>query len=171
MSRLALAILAGSLTSAAALAEDVLTMPIERRPVVHGIAAKYPLDRGVVADPQVIFASGFENGFQGFTSFRHKQNCSVRKDAEVAHSGGACAEITATRGRDEGGGLRYKWQAGPGTVYFRFYCKFHKDTVRPHHFVSLTATAPDYRPGGRAGLRRTGVDSYVQYAKWCDAFL
>jgi len=121
-----------------------------------GIASRYPMDAGIAADPKVIFASGFENKYQGWT--RPGANCAVSTDKQVVHSGKACSEISANRGKDEGSSVTYKLPGGRGVdrLHLRFYCKFHVDTVMPHHFVKLRGMEKGRRYPTGAGKRPKG---------------
>ncbi|GAH59978.1 unnamed protein product [marine sediment metagenome] len=128
----------------------------EHAEVKQGLASKYPGDKGIENDASVIFASGFEDGFEKWTRFRNRQGVKIVSDGAVVHSGSACAEITAIRGKDSGGDVGYNLAAGVNQLYMRFYCKFDKDTVGVHHFVNMGGNSKDYRPGGHAGQRPHG---------------
>ncbi len=118
-----------------------------------GIAAKYPGDVGIERDPAVIFASGFESGFDGWTR-TNARILTIVPDATLAHSGGACCQATATRGEDTGGEIAYVLPKGVDELYLRFYCRFHPDTCWPHHFVKIRALAPGF--DGDAGKAPPG---------------
>ncbi len=138
-----------------------LTLPVvvfssEQAEVEQGLAAKYPCDKGIESDPAVIFASGFEDGFEKWTRFRNRPVVKIVSDEAIVHSGSASAEITATRGKDSGGDVGYNLAAGVNQLYMRFYCRFHKDTVGVHHFVNMGGNSKDYSPGGHAGQRPQG---------------
>jgi len=118
-----------------------------------GIAARYPGDQGIERDPAVIFASGFESGFEGWTR-PNKRICAIVQDQALAHSGGACLQATATRGQDTGGETAYVLPKGVDQLYLRFYCRFHPETCWPHHFVKIRALAPGF--DGNAGTAPPG---------------
>jgi hypothetical protein len=141
-------------SSASVLAAD------ERGPLPdrdNGIASGYVNDVGIGKDPTVIYATSFENGITGGLK-KLRSGVVILNDPSIARTGSACAQITATRGEDSGGDLRYTWQQGVGQCFVRFYCRFHEDTVTPHHFVNLGGHMPTYkyRWGGSAGLRPPG---------------
>jgi hypothetical protein len=122
-----------------------------------GLAAKYPGDKGIEKNPAVIFASGFEEGFDGWTEY--KENISVIvKDPDIVHSGSACLQSTATRGKDTGGDVVFRFPRPVDQLYLRFYCRFHKDTVMPHHFVKLRAIPRGFWPN--AGRRPPGDKAF-----------
>ncbi len=123
----------------------------------NGIASGFVADRGIERHRSVIFATGFENGIDdGLKKLR--KGVVILRDPRIARTGKACAQITATRGKDTGGDLQYTWRDGVEQCFVRFYCRFHKDTVTPHHFVNISAHTPTYkyRWGGGAGLRPPG---------------
>lgn len=121
-----------------------------------GIAAQYPHDRGIEGHPSVIFASDFENEFRGWTRWKKGGIHEIVADGAIAHSSGKCLRATATRGKDTGGDCVFKLPKAVDKIHLRFYCKFHTDTVIPHHFVKLRAHAPTARLGGNAGKRPKG---------------
>ncbi len=123
----------------------------------EGLAARYPGDIGIEKDPEVIFASGFEDGI-------HKPLKSDRKgvvvldNQRIAFSGKSCIRITATKNIDEGGDLKLQWAKGVDECYMRVYVRFDKNTLMPHHFINLSGHTAEYkyRWGGGAGLRPSG---------------
>jgi hypothetical protein len=123
-----------------------------------GLAAKYPGDKGIEKDSAVIFATGFEpeNKLAGFTTLRAPQTITINSEPKFVHSGENSAQVTATRGKDSGGALIYRWEKGVDRLYFRFYCRFHEDTCHPHHFVNIGACAPGRETEGHAGERPKG---------------
>lgn len=124
-----------------------------------GIASRYPGDEGIAEDPDVIYATGFEEGLTG--GLRKKRaGVVILEDAEVAHRGVRCARITATRGKDTGGDLIYTWEPGLERCFARVYVKFHKDTVTPHHFIGMGGRGPNYRWVGGAGHRPPGDSNF-----------
>ena len=125
--------------------------------VEEGLAAKLPGDTAIERAPAVIFASGFENGFAGWSNFDPRVSVIVN-DAALAHSGRSCAQTTATRGRDTGGDVVYNFPKGVDRLYLRFYCRFHPDTVMPHHFVKIRAIHGNYWPN--AGTRPPGDKAF-----------
>ncbi len=122
-----------------------------------GIATRYTSDQGIEKDPDVIFASGFENGIQEPLKISRKGVVAL-EDSKVAYSGQSCIQITATKDVDEGGDLKLRWAKGVDQCYLRVYVRFDKDTLMPHHFINLAGHTPTYRFrwGGGAGLRPSG---------------
>lgn len=119
----------------------------------EGLAARYPGDKGIDKDSRVLFATGFEDGFEGWTRTNAKI-CTLVKDPALAHSGATMCQATATRGQDAGGEISRRFAEGVDQLYLRFYCKFDKDTCWPHHFVKIRALAPGF--DGNAGKAPPG---------------
>jgi hypothetical protein len=152
----------GAGTLAVVLAAAVAAGGAERAPLGEGgagIAARYPGDRGIERDPAVLFASGFENGFEGWTHHNPKVSTIVN-DPALAHGGRAVLQTTATRGQNSGGDVTYTLPRGVDRLYLRFYTKFHEETCMPHHFVKIRAFAPNFRIGGHAGRRPRGDQAF-----------
>jgi len=122
-----------------------------------GLASRYVRDKGIEKHSAVIFATGFESGTDGGMK-RRRKGVEILKSSKIARTGKAYAKITATRGEDTGGDLAYSWKKGLDRCYVRFYCKFDKNTVTPHHFVNMGGHMPTYkyRFGGGAGIRPPG---------------
>ncbi len=125
-----------------------------------GLAAKYPGDKGIARDEAVIFASGFEEGFAGWSRYKSDVSVIVR-DERLTHSGSACVQTTATRGKDNGGDVVFTFPKACDQVYLRFYTKFHKDSIMPHHFVKIRARDVSWKGYGRgAGYRPDGDKAF-----------
>lgn len=119
----------------------------------RGIAARYAGDVGIEKDPSVIFTSGFEHGFEGWTNFNSSVS-EIITNSDGAHSGLKFAQTTATKDVDTGGDISFKIKPGVNQVYLRFYFRFLSDTMAPAHFVKLLAMAPRTWPN--AGCRPSG---------------
>ena len=72
----------------------------------EGLAAGFPNDVGIEQHPAVLFASGFENGFDGWSLVaRDRRISSLVEDPELAHSGTTCCQSVAVRGVNTGGNV------------------------------------------------------------------
>ena len=120
-----------------------------------GLATKFPADRGIAEHPAVIFADDFESGEPlkvwddargAFGDVLDLVDCS----AESPLLGKKSLRVTATLGRNTGGGLT-KWFEPAPAVYIRFYVKFDPTCDYVHHFVTLRANK-----GLRGGERWSG---------------
>lgn len=123
-----------------------------------GIASAYQGDTDIAKDPDVIFASGFEEGFNGWTKYNQKVS-EVVNDAGEALGGDYYLRTTATRGVNTGGDVVFKLEEGVDQLYLRFYTKFDKNTVMPHHFVKIRAFYPDPY-WGNAGQKPKGDEAF-----------
>lgn len=102
-----------------------------------GIAAAYSGDSGIEAHKSVVFADNFEKGELG-ARWDEKG-----KPLEFAPAGGSevgqrCLKVTATLGKNHGGGLT-KWFPSSEVVHVRFYTRFDRKCDYVHHFVTLRA--------------------------------
>ncbi|MBL8736775.1 MAG: hypothetical protein JNL12_10140 [Planctomycetes bacterium] len=145
------ALLTGLLGSAPQQPNDAPTAASPTPPPIElGLAARYPGDVGIAGDPAVRFATGFEDGFAGWTR-QNPRIFTLVDDPTLAHGGGRCALATATRGKDTGGEITWRTEDGHDRLFVRFYCRFAPDAVWPHHFVKLRALAPGWDgPAGAA---------------------
>ena len=138
-------------------------------PSGNGLAAAYPADAGLSADKAVIFSEDFEG-----EDFRKRWDSAVDNDgsvlALVAPPGGDsrlgkhCLKVTATLGKNTGGGPT-KWFEPVPTVFVRFYTWFDPTSDYMHHFVTLRANkslqGKDKWSGfGGAGLRPDGDERF-----------
>lgn len=143
---------AGLLAAATAVTAVAEQRQAAARPAA-GLAAAHPGDVGIASDPAVLFASGFEDGFAGWTRANRKV-CAIEEDAPRAHAGKKCLRLTATRGLDTGGETALRLERGVDRLFLRFYCRFDADACWPHHFVKLRALAPGF--DGPAGVAPPG---------------
>ncbi len=119
------------------------------------MASGFPNDVGIDRHPAVIFASGFEEGSDGWRlDARDRQISSIASDPAIAHSGRACCRSVAVRCKNTGGNVTYYFPQGVDQVCLRFYCRFDKDSVTPHHFVKIRAIRPGV--ASRAGKSPPG---------------
>jgi hypothetical protein len=128
-----------------------------------GLAAKYPGDRGLSADPAVVFAEDFEQGDlatigQRWGDANNKAGQALFLDSAVLPGGPGRRSLraVATRGANEGGHLYKVLKPGYDKLCLRFYVRFAEDFGWSHHFVTLGGklNAPRW-PEGDAGLRPT----------------
>jgi hypothetical protein len=124
----------------------------------RGLAARYPGDVGIEKDPAVLFADGFEGGdlrrWDEDQAGGDRSRVAVVKD-EVFY-GRHAVRMTATRGKNNGGGL-IKWLGeGVETLHARFYVKFAADAGYTHHFVHVNGSTERWGSFGKAGLLPAG---------------
>jgi len=132
----------------------------DKLPEGEGLAAKYPGDRGIGKDKDVIFADGFEK--KGFAAWGENQakgdtgRVAVVNDKKHVFFGKGACRMTATRGKNNGGGLIKWFMPGCEEVYARFYVKFAKDAGYVHHFVHMNGAVDRWGSFGKAGLLPAG---------------
>jgi hypothetical protein len=124
---------------------------------VRGIAKDYLNDVNIQSDPDVIFASDFENGFDGWSGYNVNVS-EIISHTDSAFSGNNVLKSTATRGVNTGGDVDYVISPGQTQIYLRFYTKLDKNTVNPHHFVKIRAITPGFWP--RAGQKPPGDKAF-----------
>jgi hypothetical protein len=134
----------------------------------QGIAAKYPGDRGIDADPAVLFHDDFEsddlrkkwdNSFQ-------KSDIRIAEEPENVHGGKRALEFTVPKLQMElSDGVVKELKVGQDVVFLRYYSKFEKgfdQTGSSHNGGLLSAQAPGVAystPGVRADGRNKFIVS------------
>lgn len=129
----------------------------------QGIAAKYPGDRGIGEDAEVVLVEDFEAGSIGdigknwTETSNHEGNALTLSDEVLPGTGGKQSlKITATGGKDTGGHLFKVLKPGHDQLHIRFYVKFAADHGFINHFVKLQGSVnPPNWTEGEAGYRHT----------------
>ncbi len=133
-----------------------------------GLAAKFPGDAGLKADPRVIFADNFETGGlgEGWDEVGNKGGkvLSLASPGADRDLGQRALRVEAHLGQDTGGGLTM-WFEPADTVFVRFYVKFAADCDYVHHFVTLRANkglkgGEKWSGFGGAGLKPAGDERF-----------
>jgi hypothetical protein len=133
-----------------------------------GLAAKFPGDAGLKADPQVIFADNFETGGlgEGWDEVGNKGGkvLSLANPGADRELGGRALRVEAHLGQDTGGGLT-RWFEPADTEFVRFYVKFAANCDYVHHFVTLRANkglkgGEKWSGFGGAGLKPMGGERF-----------
>ena len=151
-----------------------------------GIAARYPGDEGIVADPAVLFVEDFEAGDVAAVAARWedvKSQASMSLTADVpAGSPGAASLLMHKRPGDGTSGAHLYRRILPGDgsdghprLFARFYVKFAPDCAPLHHFgTNLGGNRPSTPwPMVSAGSRPagdeqfwTGIEPYGDTWRW-----
>lgn len=126
-----------------------------------GLSEKYPGDRGIERDPEVVFTENFEAGSlqavgERWSEMRNDQGIALAlsKDVPASAVGKQSLEVTATRGKNTGGHLFKVLKPGYDQLYIRFYVKFADDHGFLNHFVKLQGSIdPPRWPEGEAGFK------------------
>jgi len=114
----------------------------------HGIAARYPGDRGIENDADVLFVESFES----VASVGGLKECwdgvsnaaiiSFSEDVPPGSYGKKSLLMTHIGRKSEGGHLYRRLSQGYETLYFRFYTKLAPDCHPIHHFVHFGGYNP-----------------------------
>lgn len=127
-----------------------------------GIAAKYPGDKGIAGDPDVLFQDDFEReDLKRWDQNEHPATTSLTHAPGNVHSGKQALEMTAVIPGSTGGGLIKWFTPGLDRVYARFYVKFPKDASYVHHFVHVVGGRDKWSGFGKAGLCPRGDDFFT----------
>ena len=183
--------LAGSLAASMTLAipeETRPPQPARRDPVVAGIAARYPGDRGIADDPRVIFAEDFEGGTletigKRWDTVRHREVMSLSEEVPPGSSGSKSLLMSQRAEAGTGADLYRVLGDGHDRLYTRMYVRFAEDCEPIHHFgTCVGGNNPATRwPTVRAGQPTRGDKSFWvgvepfgkswqwdYYAYWCE---
>jgi hypothetical protein len=145
-----------------------------------GIASKYPGDRGIENDPQVIFVERFDEGsleriVERWDTATGRETMSLSDDVPAGSGDGASLLVTHVGGEGTGGALYRRLMPGHKQLFARFYVKFDPDAAPIHHFGTHLGgfNPPTPWPQGGAGERprgdarfTTGVEPFGKEWKW-----
>ncbi len=144
-----------------------------------GLAAKYPGDRGIAKDPDVVFDENFESPsldtvLSRWESVRSREIMSLSDDVPAGSGGKHSLLMTHVGGTNTGGHLYRRLLPGYDQLYVRFYVKFDPQCGPIHHFLHVggyNPATPD--PQGGAGERpkgderfSTGVEPFGDAWQW-----
>lgn len=133
-----------------------------------GIAAAHPDDRGIMDDPEVLFADDFESREWRSNWSRH----SSQSNPETIRAGagdrfepfaGKALKVTVEKGKRLGLGMHYRFAdhpAGePEEAFFRYYLRFG-DSWNPTTGGKLPGLAGTYDRAGWGGRRADGENGW-----------
>ncbi len=142
-------------------------------PEGEGLAATYPRDRGIEADPAVVFADGFEDCSESADLRRiwnyavWDVNTSLITEAPAnVHSGSRALEFALLQGGEAGKGAIKQFDKEYDVLFVRYYLKFDKDVDfynSAHDGANIGALAPGF-PRERlftAGTRADGRNKFL----------
>jgi len=124
-----------------------------------GLSAKYPGDKGIEGDDAVVFVENFDEDtleamLTRWSDKKNSDTMAFSADIPAESPGGKSLQITATRGKNDGGHLFNVFKPGYEQLFARFYVKFSADHGYLHHFIKLQgAIDPPPYPMGGAGSR------------------
>ena len=153
-----------------------------------GLAAEYPGDAGIDANPRVLFVENFEDpsvdaiGKQ-WETVSQAETMSLTDDVPSASAGRQSLLLTHVGGQGTGGQLYRRLEPGHDRVFARFYVKFDPDCAPIHHFGTCiggnnpSTPWPQVRAGqpphGDKGFW-VGIEPFGEswrwdyYAYWCE---
>jgi hypothetical protein len=140
-----------------------------------GIAARYPGDVGIDADPEVIFVENFEESalsllFGKWNDIRHGSAMSLNLDVVPGSSGIQSLDIPSVGGVSDGGHL-YKVlsPAIDDKLYVRYYIKYPTSGRYRHEGIWVGGRNPVTNwPDPQAGIKPAGNDRFMASAEQSD---
>jgi len=151
----------------------------------HGIAARYPRDVGIEADPAVLFVENFEEGstervFARWEDAAPVDRMSLRDNVPGARSGSRSLLMHKQPGDGSHGAHLYRRLLPDGAngypqIYARMYVKIGAGSDPIHHFGANLGgnNPPTPWPAVNAGKRSrgdasfwTGVEPYAETWRW-----
>lgn len=140
-----------------------------------GIASRYPGDKGIERDQQVILAERFDAAtvdevFARYESVQAKEGMTFSKDVPAGDADGQSLLMTHTGGKGTGSHLYTRLpstgnakSAGYDQVFARFYVKFDRDCFALHHMgTCIGGYNPSTRwPQGGAGEAPRGDERFT----------
>lgn len=147
---------------------------------IHGVAARYPGDRGIEKDPRVLFVERFDTGsldsiIKRWDNTKGKAIMSLSEEVPTGSADGKSLMLTHVGGQGTGGHLYRRLLPGHDLIFARFYVKFDPDCAPIHHFGTHLGgyNPPTPWPQGHAGKRprgdqrfTTGVEPYGKKWEW-----
>jgi len=127
----------------------------------EGIAARYPGDKGIEKDADVVFSDDFEGADFSRWGENQRGAATVTRETQNVHSGKQAVEMAAVIPGSPGGGLIKWFRPGLDRMHARFYVKFPKDANYVHHFVHIVGGRQKWSGFGKAGLRPNGGDFFT----------
>jgi len=136
-------------------------------PEGYGLAEKYPGDKGIETDPDVIFFEDFEISSleelnKKWENISHLEIMSLSSDIPPQSFGNYSLLMTHQTGKGTGGHLYRRLLPGYDRIFVRFYVKFDSKCGPIHHFFHVGGYNPSTPwPQGKAGERPKGNDRFT----------
>jgi hypothetical protein len=138
----------------------------------QGIAARYPGDQGIAADPAVLFHDDFEADDlrKKWDNSFHDADIRIATEPANVHGGKRALEFTVPKQPEElSNGVVKEFKAGQDVVFLRYYSKFEQgfDQVgSSHNGGLLSALAPEV-PYATPGIRADGRNKFIaSFENW-----
>jgi hypothetical protein len=146
--------------------------------VQYGLAAKYPNDRGIDKDPNVILFAGFEQP-EWKTQWSYVTNSSlieiVDRDEPLTFQPlrGKALRVALTPKQNLGLNMGYKFREAlgqePEEIYFRYYLRFANDWSPVYDGGKLPGISGTYNKAGWGGRRSNGKNGWSMrstFVRW-----
>lgn len=133
----------------------------------EGIADRYPGDKGIESDPDVVFVEKFDAGtidavLARWESVQEREILALSTEVPEASADGASLLMTHRGGRGNGAHLYRQLRPGYDELYVRFYTRFDRDCFPIHHFFHVGGYNPATAwPQGGAGVRPRGDERFT----------
>ena len=138
----------------------------------QGIAARYPDDKGIEADPAVLFHDDFESDDlrSKWDNCFQKAGIRIAEEHENVHGGKRALEFTVPKQQAEySNGVVKLLKRGQDVVFLRYYSKFEKgfdQVASSHNGGILNALAPGM-PESTPGIRADGSNKFIaSFENW-----
>ena len=138
----------------------------------RGIAARYPGDRGIQADPAVLLHDDFESGSltEVWDEAYHAKNLRIATEPQRVHGGKRALEFTVPQQTGEVSNTLVKTlKVGQDVAFLRYYSRFEPgfdQTGSSHNGGYLAAIAPGL-PYATPGIRADGANKFaVCFENW-----
>jgi len=135
-------------------------------PEGFGLAAKYPGDKGVAKDPNVVFVEDFEEEtldelFKRWEDIKGRKRMSFSDERPEGSAGKHSLLMRHIGGESTGCHLYRRLLPGYDKLFIRFYVKFAPNCFPIHHFFHVGGYNPATRwPQGGAGERPRGDERF-----------
>jgi len=130
------------------------------------LADRYPCDRGIASDPDVVWAENFEEGSVSqvvarYNDYKNTAGMALDPDRPSGSCGAASMRFTAAGGNPatQATDLYKRFDPGHDEVYVRWYAKYQASTPWHHTGVWFGGyNPPSDWPNPQAGIRPLGND-------------
>ena len=135
--------------------------------VTHGLASKYPNDKGIESDPNVIFSTGFQsnNWTNDWTSVDPALT-TVNKDEKLKFEPllGKAVRVEIPEGENGAMDVRYRFNqeigSEPEEIYFRYYLRFADTWLPKGGAGKLPGISGTYGKAGWGGRTSDGYNGW-----------
>lgn len=130
------------------------------------IADDHPGDEGIEADPDVVFAEGFEEGsvqavLERYQDHKNEEGMTLESDVPDLSSGSASLRLIASSDGENATDFFKRLDPGHDELFVRYYAKYEANVPWHHTGVWIGGyNPPSDWPNPQAGLRPNGDDRF-----------